>query len=251
MAERFGVLSPKENAGIVFPSASLLPVPGVSSRVFDTGLCRVPIPGGCTSHSTDFGTWPCTDPSCGWRWQRLVHAEDPHGMSSRPALLSLCPVRWEGYAQGVIVALAWVPEQRHSPECSPQSEGKSSWSADQWANAIDVCYCRSVSRLVVFNSDLARFLCLWNSPGKNTGVGCHLLLQEIFPSQGLNLCLLNCRQILSCLNYQGSPGCKATTTFLIIGNNHGRNGCLIQMLNLGWLDVWNYMLIYMVAPCYL
>lgn len=42
-----------------------------------------------------------------------------------PALLSLCPVRWEGYAQGVTVALAWVPEQRHSSECSPQSEGKS------------------------------------------------------------------------------------------------------------------------------
>ena len=27
-------------------------------------------------------------------------------------------------------------------------------------------------------------------PGKNTGVGCHILLQEIFPTQGLNLCLL-------------------------------------------------------------
>ena len=30
----------------------------------------------------------------------------------------------------------------------------------------------------------------WGSPGKNTGVGCHFLLQGIFPSQGLNLCLL-------------------------------------------------------------
>ena len=29
-----------------------------------------------------------------------------------------------------------------------------------------------------------------NSPGKNTGVGCHALLQGIFPTQGLNLCLL-------------------------------------------------------------
>ena len=29
-----------------------------------------------------------------------------------------------------------------------------------------------------------------DSPGKNTGVGCHALLQEIFPMQGLNLCLL-------------------------------------------------------------
>ena len=37
-------------------------------------------------------------------------------------------------------------------------------------------------------------LCLWDFPGKNTGVGCHLLLQGIFPTQGLNpqlLCLLH------------------------------------------------------------
>ena len=26
--------------------------------------------------------------------------------------------------------------------------------------------------------------CLWDSPGKNTGVGCHFLLQGIFPTQG-------------------------------------------------------------------
>ena len=32
--------------------------------------------------------------------------------------------------------------------------------------------------------------CLWDSPGKNTGVGCHALLQGIFPTQELNLCLL-------------------------------------------------------------
>ena len=36
----------------------------------------------------------------------------------------------------------------------------------------------------------------WDSPGKNTGVGCHFLLQGIFPTQGLNLGLLHCRQTL-------------------------------------------------------
>ena len=38
-----------------------------------------------------------------------------------------------------------------------------------------------------------------DSPGKNTWVGCHALLQGIFPTQGLNLCLLRLlhwRQIL-------------------------------------------------------
>ena len=32
----------------------------------------------------------------------------------------------------------------------------------------------------------ARLLCPWDSPGKNTGVGCHCLFQGIFPTQGLN-----------------------------------------------------------------
>ena len=36
----------------------------------------------------------------------------------------------------------------------------------------------------------ARLLCPWNFPGKNSGVGCHLLLQGIFLAQGWNLCLL-------------------------------------------------------------
>ena len=34
--------------------------------------------------------------------------------------------------------------------------------------------------------------------GKNTGMGCHALLQEIFPIQGLNLCHLN----ISCIGKQ-------------------------------------------------
>ena len=50
----------------------------------------------------------------------------------------------------------------------------------------------------------ARLLCLWNFPGKNTGVGCHFLLQGIFPTQGLNPGLLHWRQALYCLSHQGS-----------------------------------------------
>ena len=42
----------------------------------------------------------------------------------------------------------------------------------------------------------------WNSPGQNTGVGCLSLLQGIFPTQGLNPGLLNCRRILHQLSYQ-------------------------------------------------
>ena len=57
-----------------------------------------------------------------------------------------------------------------------------------------------------------RFLCTWTFPGKNIGMGCHFLLQGIFPTQGQNshlLCLL-CRQadslpqlpdFLNCFNF--------------------------------------------------
>ena len=44
--------------------------------------------------------------------------------------------------------------------------------------------------------------CPWNSPGKNTGVGSHSLLQWIFPTQGSNL---HCRRILYHLSQQRSP----------------------------------------------
>ena len=40
---------------------------------------------------------------------------------------------------------------------------------------------------------------------KATGVGGHSLLKGIFPTQGSNLGLLHCRQILYCLSHQGSP----------------------------------------------
>ena len=43
-----------------------------------------------------------------------------------------------------------------------------------------------------------------DSPDKNTGTGCHALLQGIFPTQGLNPGLPHCRQILYQLSYQGS-----------------------------------------------
>ena len=44
-----------------------------------------------------------------------------------------------------------------------------------------------------------------DSPGKNTGVGCHALLQGIFPTQGSNPGLPHCRPILYRLSNHGSP----------------------------------------------
>ena len=50
-----------------------------------------------------------------------------------------------------------------------------------------------------------RLLCLWNSPGKDVGIGCQALIQGVFLTQGLSQGLLHCRQILYPLSYLGSP----------------------------------------------
>ena len=74
-----------------------------------------------------------------------------------------------------------------------------------------ITFLKNVSLLVMSDSlqphglGPTRLLCSWNSPGKNNGVGCHLLPQGIFPTQGLNLGLLHCRQILYHLSHQGNP----------------------------------------------
>ena len=44
-----------------------------------------------------------------------------------------------------------------------------------------------------------------DSPGKNTGVGCHFLLQGSFPTQESKLGHLHCKQMLYHLSYWGSP----------------------------------------------
>ena len=51
-----------------------------------------------------------------------------------------------------------------------------------------VCVCVCVSHSLVFDSlwppelQPATLLCPWDALGKNTGVGCHFLLQGIFPT---------------------------------------------------------------------
>ena len=50
-----------------------------------------------------------------------------------------------------------------------------------------VCVCSAVSD----SWTVPRLLCPWNFPGKNTGAGCHFILQGIFPIQRLNIWLLH------------------------------------------------------------
>ena len=69
------------------------------------------------------------------------------------------------------------------------------------------CLCRVASvmcdSLHPYGLYSATLLSPWDSPGKNTGMGCHALLLGIFLTQGLNPSLLHCRRILYLLNHLG------------------------------------------------
>ena len=61
-----------------------------------------------------------------------------------------------------------------------------------------------------------RLLCPWDFPGKNAGVGCHFLLQEIFPTRGLNLCL--CVSCISGGFFTAEPPAKPSQVWNLVQN---------------------------------
>jgi len=77
-----------------------------------------------------------------------------------------------------------------------------------WPHIYKVIFSLSYAQSCPTVCEPARLLCPWDSPGKNTGVSCHGLLQGIFTTQGLNPCLLHFldwqADSLS-LSYLGSP----------------------------------------------
>ena len=77
--------------------------------------------------------------------------------------------------------------------------------ATQHAYAMDVC--SSYVQLFVTSWTVAHQapLCPWSFPGKNTGVGCHFLLQGIFPTQGSNSCLLHLLRLQADSSALASP----------------------------------------------
>ena len=92
-------------------------------------------------------------------------------------------------------------------------ESEKEYTHTHYIRAIYIFFYMGVLVLSCFNSiwlfvthELypARLLCSWDSLGKNTGMGCHFLLQEIFLTQGSNPGLLHCRQIPYQLSYKGS-----------------------------------------------
>ena len=99
----------------------------------------------------------------------------------------------------------WTPFLKGSFQTTPKQLASSSqisacihevepnpWMPSQASPLESSCMC--AYRLSRFSHLLTlcdpRHCSPWNSPGKNAGVGCHALLQGIFPTQGWNLHLL-------------------------------------------------------------
>ena len=83
---------------------------------------------------------------------------------------------WGGQSTGVSALASVLPKNTQD------------WSPLEWTGWISL-QSKSLCRL-----------CPWVFPGKNTSVGCHILLQGIFQTQRWNPGLLHCRQILYCLD---------------------------------------------------
>ena len=80
---------------------------------------------------------------------------------------------------------------------------------------------------------------LEDSPGKHTGVGCHALLQGIFPTQGSNPGLLHCRQILYLLSHQGSPKILEWVAYPFSrGSSRPRNWTKVSCIANGFFTSW-------------
>ena len=109
-------------------------------------------------------------------WQYLLHFSCPTGWSE---------TGWD------LGPLAEVLAPRQS---SPQ--------ATKYEETMHAYMRSHLSRVRLFGTLWAvayQAYCRWDFPGKNTGVGCHVFLQGIFPTHGLNphlLCLLHCKQVL-------------------------------------------------------
>ena len=78
-----------------------------------------------------------------------------------------------------------------------------------------------------------------DSPSKNTGVGCHALLQGIFLTQGLNPGLPHCRWILYHLSHQGSPRILEWVAYYFSrGSSWPRNQTRVSCIAGGFFISW-------------
>ena len=87
----------------------------------------------------------------------------------------------------------------------------------------------------------ARLLCPWNSPGRNTAVVCHSLLQRIFPTQGLNPRFPCCRQISLPSEPQGNIYTLNVCVYICLSIS-------MQLCHYLCLSIWDLAL-WISSPC--
>ena len=73
----------------------------------------------------------------------------------------------------------------------------------------------------------------WDSPGKNTGVGCWALNQEIFPTQESNLCLLSLLHWQADLTISTTWDAQFICILKVIAHPH-------SLLNVTWMIFYIY-----------
>ena len=116
----------------------------------------------------------------------LIHRFSATFLRSQPSpwpsahLLGLCPNLSHGESE-ILAHLKGSPE-RSSPSALGQLNMVSAPPGGHWILSLHTC---SLAQLCLtlrpHGPQPARILCPWDSPGKNTGVGCHFLLQGNFP----------------------------------------------------------------------
>ena len=78
-----------------------------------------------------------------------------------------------------------------------------------------------------------------DSPGKNTGVGCHALLQRIFPAQESNPGLLHWRWILYQLSHKRNPRTLEWVAYPFSrGTSRSRNRTRVSYIADGFFASW-------------
>ena len=83
----------------------------------------------------------------------------------------------------------------------------SKWHLETLSPRVNLCSVALVASNSLWRHGLqpARLLCPWNSLGKNTREGCHVLLQGGLPNPGSNLYFLHWQADSLPLSHQGSP----------------------------------------------
>ena len=114
----------------------------------------------------------------------------------------------------------WGPRMDHNP-------GRRQSGAFMVVQPCWPCYLVTKSCSTVCNPMDYRLLCPWDFPGKDTGVSCHSLLQEIFLTQRSNSGLLHWQVDSLPLSYQGSPSLfnfadilRETLAKVVLHNEH-------------------------------